>query len=273
MTGRTAGRVGLVALAAVAVVWFAYDLRALSLDAQGQAEARVAHRVPQVARALSLFAQAARGNADPTPRIDEARFLLSLHRTSQAADTLSAVVRTNSGNVVAWSLLAAATAGSDLSREAEANRHLFLLFGHPVAYYAAQGVIFSPTGLVSVVPGHVQGHVDGVQVIGRVARFVGWSATVTKTPKVGFSVAPSSDVMILANGRFVAGGTPTIARSDVARFYHVPAARVGFTVDVPVAQLETAGREDRVEVFGSSQGVASRLSISCGSRSTFGCSS
>ena len=80
MTGRIAARVILFVLAAAALAWFAYDVRAVSLDAQGRSEARLAHGAPQVDRALSLFAQAAHGNADPTPRIDEARFLISLGR-------------------------------------------------------------------------------------------------------------------------------------------------------------------------------------------------
>jgi hypothetical protein len=269
-------RVSLLALAALAVAWLAYDLRALSLDSQGRAEARVARGAPQVERALSHFADAARGNADPTPRLDEAKFLISLGRTRQAAGVLGAVVRTNPGNVLAWSLLASATATSDPSRAAEADRQLNLLFGHPVVYYVAQGIIFSPTGVVQVVPARDVGAVDSVRVVGGVARFVGWSATLTNKPGAGKSLVPSANVVVLADGRFVAGGAPTIAGPAAARALsrslQVPVGRVGFSIDAPAALLEPGGRKARIQVFGSSGSVASQLAITCNPRPlAFGC--
>jgi hypothetical protein len=275
ITGITA-RVGLAALAVVAVAWLAYDLRALSLDAQGRAQARVARSTPQVERALSLFADAARGNADPTPRIDEARFLLSLGRTRQAVGVLDTVVHTNPGNVLAWSLLASSTAASDPRRAAEAVRQLRLQFGHPFVYYVAQRTIFSPTGVIQVVPGQVIGGVDTERVIGRVARFVGWSATLTKKPGGGVNVVPSADILILADGRFVAGGAPTMARPDLerslSRFVHASVTGVGFTIDAPLALLYARGRKARIQVFGSAGGVASLLPIKCSPQpQVFGC--
>ena len=50
-------------------------------------------------------------------------------------------------------------------------------------------------------------------------------------------------------------------------------AQVGFAIDVPVAELETAGRKDLVQIFGSSLGVASLLPLNCSPRpEAFGCS-
>ncbi len=261
----------LVVLAAAVLTWLAYDLRGLSLDAQGRAEARVAHGLPQANRALALFAQAARGNLDPSPRIDEARFLLSLGRTTQAVDVLNAIVRTNPGNVVAWSLLASATAGNDPGREAAANEQLFSLFGHPFVDYAAQGTVFSPDGPAVYVPGRVDGRVESVRRVGSVVRFVGWAAAVTRSGQT-VSVIPAAQVLILTDGRFSAGGTPTSARPDVARVFSVPVARAGFTVDVPAAQL-AAGSKDQVQVFATLPGVASRLPVNCSPQpQAFGCS-
>jgi hypothetical protein len=276
MIGRISARLALLALAALAIAWFAYDLHALSLDARGRAAAGVAQSAPQVQRALSQFADAAHLNADPTPRIDEARFLLSLGRTRQAAGVLNAVVHANPGNVLAWSLLASATTASDPARSAEANKQLRLLFGHPVVEYVAEGTIFAPTGVLQVVPGRAAGRVDRVRIAGKVARFVGWSAALNNRPGGGLFVTPSEDVLILANGRFVAGGSPTLQRPDVSRslsqLFHGLVPRIGFTIDVPVALLGTNGRKARIQVFGSSGSVASPLAIQCSpTPQAFGC--
>ncbi len=273
MSRRVAGRAALVAVALVVIGSLAYDLRALSLTAQGSAEARIARSPTQVTRALSLFAQSALDNADPTPRIDAARFLISLGRTHQAADVLDAIVRTNPGNIVAWSLLAAATARTDRGREAQANQQLFRLFGHPVVSFAAQKTIFSPIGVLTVADGQVQGAVDTVRITGRVAQFSGWSAVISKSGP-GVSVIPSMQVLILAGGRFIAGATPTLERPDVAHSYRVTAAPVGFAIAVPVRELESAGRPVGVQIFGTSPGVASKLQVICRARAqAFGCGS
>lgn len=272
MIGRTSARVGLVALAAVAVAWLAYDLRALSLDAQGRATAKVARRPAQVDRALSLFAQAARGNADPTPRINEAKFLLTLGRTRQAVDVLGTVTRANPGNVVAWTLLETATAATDPPHAANANQQLRSLFGHPVGLSYTQPSIRTPSGVVEVAPGHVQGQVEGVRVIGQVAQFEGWSAAVTTGAGGRSSVVPAEYILIVSDSRLVAASAPTDFRRDVAKAYGVPIARVGFTINVPTALLERAGRKAGVQVFGSLKGVASQLPISCRpKRQAFGC--
>jgi Tetratricopeptide repeat len=272
MTGRTAARVGLVAVAAVAVAWLAYDLRALSLDAQGHAAANVARRPAQVDRALSLFAQAARGNADPTPRINEAKFLLSLGRTRQAVDVLGTVTRANPGNVQAWTLLASATVASDPRRFAEANQQLRALFGHPVGSSYQLSSILTPHGVVEVSPGQVKGQVDGVRAIGPVAQFEGWSAAVTERPGGGSSLVPAEEILILSDSRLVASSAPTGARRDVARAYSAPIARVGFTINVPIAMLERAGRRADVEVLASLNGTASELPVNCHPRrQAFGC--
>jgi hypothetical protein len=272
MIAHRAARVGLAALGAVAVAWLAYDLRALSLDAQGHAAANVAHRPAQVDRALSLFAQAARGNADPTPRINEARFLLTLGRTRQAADVLGTVARANPGNVQAWTLLATATATTDPGRAAEANQQLRSLFGHPAGLSYTQPSIITPTGVVEVAPERVLGQVESVRVIGQVAQFEGWSAAVTKGPGGRSSLVPPQDILLVSDSRLVTTSAPTDFRRDVAKAYGAPIARVGFTINVPTALLERAGRKAGVQVFGSLQGVASELPISCRpKRQAFGC--
>ena len=273
MSRRIAGRAALVALALIVIVPLAYDLRALSLDAQGSAQARVARNPGQVSRALSLFSQSARENPDPRPRVDAARFLISLGRTREATSILNAVVHTNPGSIVAWSLLAEATVRTDRKREAQANQQLFGLFGHPVVYFPATKAIFSPIGVLTVAGGQVRGAVDTVRITGSVARFTGWSAVTSKS-RGGVSVTPSMQVLVLAGGRFIAGATPTLERPDVAHFYRVTAAPVGFTIAVPVRELGSARSPVGVQVFGISPGVASQLPVICSPRAqAFGCGS
>jgi hypothetical protein len=268
MIGRTAARVGLVVLAALAAAWLAYDLRAVSLDAQGRAEARVAHRASQVDRALSLFAQAAHANADPTPRIDQARLLLAIGRTGQAADVLDGVVRTDPGNVQAWSLLASATATSEPRRAAQADDQLRVLFGHPVIYNARQGWMLTGAGVVYIGPG-VIGRVESVRVTGSVAQFSGWLATATKPPGSPSSVGPADELLIVSGGRLVGGGLPTVTRPDVWRalsaFLRASTAPegLGFRIYVPLALLNRVGRKTDLHVFGISRGIASELPINC----------
>jgi hypothetical protein len=172
--------------------------------------------------------------------------------------------------------LASSTAASDPRRAAEADRQLRLQFGHPFVYYVAQRTIFSPTGVLRVDAGQVAGGVDLVQVIGSIARFVGWSATLTSVPGGGLNVVPSAEVLILANGRYVAGGAPTMARPDISRslsrLLHAPVARVGFTIDAPLALLYARGRKARIQVFGNSGSVATQLPVKCSPRpQAFGC--
>jgi hypothetical protein len=268
MIGRTAARVGLVVLAALAAAWLAYDLRAVSLDAQGRADARVAHRESQVDRALSLFAQAARANADPTPRIDQARLLLAIGRTGQAADVLDRVVRTNPGNVQAWSLLESATATSDPRRAAQAENQLRVLFGHPVIYNPLQGWMLTGAGVAYIGPG-VIGRVESVRVTGSVAQFSGWLATATKPPGSPWSVGPADEILIVSDGRLVGGGLPTVTRPDISRaiseFLRASTAPegLGFRIYVPLALLKRVGRKADLHVFGISQRIASALSILC----------
>jgi hypothetical protein len=260
MIGRVAARVALVAVAAVAVAWLAYDLRALNLDAQGRAEAGVARDPSQVNRALSLFSRAAHGNADPAPRIDEANFLLRIGQTAKAAGVLNAVARANPGNLVAWSLLLSATPASD-PRHAKAAHKLTLLFGHPAGYSAQQQTISLPRGSIEVVPGRFIGLVDNVPVVGGVAVFVGFAV-------------PPVEIMIVSDGRIVATGTPTRARPDVPEASSVPGARVGFGIAVPLRLLEQNGHKDHVEVLAGAQGIASQLPVSCSPiPQGFGCGS
>lgn len=269
MTRGIAARVGLVVLALLAASWLAYDLRAVSLDAQGRAAARVAQGFPQVNHALSLFAQAARGNADPTPRTDQARLLLAVGRTRQAVDVLDGVVRTNPGNLQAWSLLASAAAASDPRRAAQADDQLRILFGHPVVYRAGQGSILTPSGVVAVVPGRIIGTVESTRVTRAVTHLAGWSAVTTKQVGGGWTVMSADEILIISAGRLIGGGLPTVTRPDISRavsaFLHLAVAPegLGFAIDVPRALLKRVGGKADLHVFGISQRIATELSIHC----------
>jgi hypothetical protein len=256
--GRVAGRVALLALSIVAAAWLIWDLRALTLDAHARADARTAQSRAQVAHALSLYSQASRGNADPTPRIDEARFLLALGRTRAASEILSRVVSANPGNLIAWSLLAKSSATTDPPRAAEAAEQLHVLFGHPKGYRIQQASITTPSGVVTVAPQLEVGLVESAGVIGDVAKFEGWALSAQK-------------ILITANGRLVATGVPTGDRPDVARSYHSKNTRLGFTIPVPVSVLESGGRKAAVRAFGSNNRIASQLPVNCRPPQPFGC--
>jgi hypothetical protein len=257
--GRVGGRLALVVLAVAAIVWLAYDLRDLSLNGKGRAQARGAHSAAQVARVLSLYSQATRLNADPTPRIDEARFLLGLGRAQAATRVLNAVVDRNPGNLIAWSLLAKSAAVVDPPRAAEAAGQLRVLFGHPKGYALQQTSITTRGGLVAVAPQLVIGLVETTGIAGKVAKIDGWALDAER-------------ILITANGRLVATGVPNLNRPDVARVYGPRFRLVGFKIPVPLALLEPAGRKAKVAVFASKGNFASQLPVSC--RTTvqeFGC--
>ena len=117
-------RVGLAALCAAAVVWFAVLVHAVALRDDGQA---IANHDPsrlsaaQVARSLSLLQRARAHTPDTEPILDEAALLVRLGRQRQAAPLLETIVRREPENVQAWAVLALATQRLDPARAAQAR--------------------------------------------------------------------------------------------------------------------------------------------------------
>jgi hypothetical protein len=268
MSGRAAQRLAVVVVAGAVVLWLAHGLRALSLDAQGRDRAPAAggHPSPaQVFDAVSLFTRAARLNADPTPRIDQATLLLRLGRARQAAAVLEGVVRANPGNVRAWTLVAAATAQFDPERSAKASRTLRGLFGQPPGFVSQVEPILTTSGQVlQILPEAVQGQGEASPVVGTNVRFSGWAGSVRDR-------RPASSILVFSNGRLVAAGRPTLLRPDVARAQGAGLARSGFMILVPLRRLQEGGRKARVQVYVTEQRVASPLQFACDRRQDFMC--
>jgi hypothetical protein len=265
--GRTPQRIALVVVAVAAVLWLAHGLRALNLDTQGRDAVRAAGQHPsraQVASAVSRFTRAARLNADPTPKIDQATLFLRLGRVRQAAGLLDGVVRANPGNVRAWTLLASATARVDPERSAEASRALRRLFGQPRGSVSQQEPVLTTSGRVlRVVPEAVDGVIDSSLVLGDRARINGWAGSV----KDGRA---ASSVLVFANGRLVGEVAPRIPRLDVAQAH--PSLRLsGFVIVLPRNLLEAGGKQAKIQVFGIDRQVASRIPFDCSQHQAFGC--
>lgn len=273
-----ASRVALVVLASAAIAWLVHDLTAVVDDVHAQAGARalVQSSQPSARRAaevISQFESAASFNADPTPRIDEARFLLELGRTRMAARVLDGVVQHNSGNVVAWGLLATATAADDPARANQALQRLRALFGHPPDAGAEKGFLLSHNGIVEVARGQVFGLVESAYIFRARVYFIGW-AVVAKTPTNGERPpGPADTILVVAQGRVIATGTPTLPRPSVARqFPGLNNARIGFVVSAPVSQLMNGTTRRRVTLFGAFGSIGAPLSVNCaGSADAFVC--
>ena len=267
MIGRTAQRIGLIVVAAAAALWLVHGVLALNLDTQGRDRVRAAGERPspaQVSGALSSFTRAARLNADPTPKIDQAALLITLGRVRPAATLLEQVVRANPGNVRGWTLLASATVRLDPGRSAEASRALRGLFGQPPGFVSQEEPVLTTSGRVlHIVPKAVVGQVDSTLVLGNQVRFSGWSGSVK-------NAHAASSVLVFANGRLVGDIAPRLPRPDLAGA-HPGLARSGFGIVLPLSSLETGGKPGRIQVFGVDGQVTSPILFDCGQRQDLGC--
>ncbi len=268
MIGRVLPRCALLALAAGAIVWLVHDLRAVVLDAHGRAISNsvLASSSPDsraASRALADFDRAASGNADPSPRLDEARLLIGIGRDREAARILDGVVRGNPGNVVAWDLLANATVGFEPLRAEQALAQLRRLYGRIPGLGIDQGFLLAPDGVREALGGYAIGHVEVVTTSGRSAIFVGWAGVPGQGSRP--PLTPADSILIVVRGQVVFSGRPTVPRADVARTH--PGSRpddLGFELRVPLASLTSHGRTVQGQVFATTGDIASALPIACG---------
>jgi hypothetical protein len=265
--GRIAQRIVLVVVAVAAILWLAHGLRALSLDAQGRDVVRAAGQHPspaQVSRAVSRFGRAARLNADPTPKIDQATLFLRLGRVRQAAGLLDGVVRANPGNIRAWTMLASTTTQSNPRRSVRAFRALRDLFGRPPGRVSPQEPIVTRSGRIfRIVPELVNGTIDSSLALGGEARISGWAGSVKYRRR-------ASLVVVFFNGRLVGEVAPRQFRVDVARSYP-PLARAGFVIQLPLRLLEARGKRGKIQVFGIDRQAASAIPFDCNRHQALGC--
>jgi hypothetical protein len=266
---RLAPRAALVALAAIAVLWFGYGLRALELesDADRKVEGAGALEDPAAIRdARSLLHRAARYNADPTPELDEARLLIRLGRQREAVPLLESVVRSNPGSIAGWALLATATAPLDDRRSTEANGELLKLYGRAHGQPLALGSIRASTGRrYTVTPGSMEGFVDWSSVRGDIVAMAGWA--VDRGHRV-----PAEAVMVVSHGDVVATFRPRGRRADIARDRGAWALRSGFEILVRRRQLIDDEGDLDVHVFAAARGRAAPIGLHCSSgRMDIGC--
>jgi hypothetical protein len=251
----------LVAIAAGAVLWLGHGLRAIHLDAEGNARLQDAGARPDAstaAEARSLFRRAARHNADPTPELDEAALLIRLGRRREAAPLLESVVDANPGSIRGWTLLATATAAFDVGRSTEANGELLKLYGRAQGQPLAAGSIRAANGRrYNVTPPGVRGAVESTLLGAGGALMTGWAASPRHR-------APAEAVMVVSHGRVVATATPRRRRKDIARRFGPGAAQSGWIVSVPRRRLIDRSGDLDVHFFAGIGGQASRIPFHCG---------
>jgi hypothetical protein len=260
-----AGRVVLVVVAAVAVAWLAFELRASDLQEDGVKAGAAAGRPPagpRLEHGLDLLRRAGEHNPDPRPQLDEAALLLAAGRNRLAAGLLEGIVDRNPGNIRGWGLLATATAPLDERRSLEANGELLKLYGRIPGELAA-GVVRSTSGvLYRVTPGHATGVVDRVRRAGNDMVFSGWAGLPAQR-------RPVQEVLIVAHGRVVVATAPNVARPDVS-----PAdggRGTGFRKAVPISALRGKDGQLDAHVLGAGTGAASLLGIDCRRSQALGC--
>ncbi len=268
MTRGLLGRAALVAVALVALACLGIGLRASVLDARGLAKVEEAGDPPRaeaLRSARSLFQRAARRNADPAPELNEAQVLVMLDRDREATRLIEAVLRDNPGNIRAWGLLATATASYDDRRSTQANAELLRLYGRVRGQPLPRGAIRSTSGrLYSIVPGRFNGVIDASEITGDRVLFNGWATGVERRGPL--------EVIVVSNGRVVAGALASRPRPDIARKYGARLLRSGFKFAVPLSRLEEVDGQRRVVLFGGSAGQASPIWPNCANeRQAVGC--
>jgi hypothetical protein len=255
-----AARALLVAIAAGAALWLGHGLRAIHLDAEGNARLQGSGARPDAATAAearSLFRRAARHNADPTPELDEATLLIRLGRPREAVPLLESVLRANPGSIRAWGLLATATARFDPGRSTEANGELLKLYGRAQGQPLGAGSIRAGNGRrYSIAPQAVLGAVDSSLTRRGVALLTGWAAS----PRHRL---PAEAVIVLSHGRVVATVAPRERRMDIARRFGPGVARSGWIAPVPRRRLTDEHGDVDVHVFAGVRGQASPIPFSC----------
>lgn len=264
-----AARAGVVVVALAAVAWLGYGLRVLHLEAQGGAAAKTTTgTAPSAAaadRARALYRRAARANADPTPRIDEAALLLGRREPRAAGSLLEGVVRSNPGNLRAWAMLASAAQSYDVARATRAARSLLALYGDlrtppyvpSVVHFDGRAYRSTPTTLV--------GAVERATLRGASVVITGWAANGARKRSLRLVAA-------LGLGEVVATARPDRVRPDVDRDRGAQLGPTGFTITVPLGAMLAGGMGPTVTVVALDGGLATPLPLFCDvTPRNFGC--
>jgi predicted Zn-dependent protease len=121
-------RVGLVVVAAAAIVWLGLGLRASRLEARGIALATSNPSPAGVAAARKALIDAESNNADTRPLVLQGELFIFARQPRRAIGPLQEVVRREPANFDAWRLLAnAATAAGDRALAARARARTLAL--------------------------------------------------------------------------------------------------------------------------------------------------
>jgi hypothetical protein len=127
----------------------------------------------------------------------------------------------------------------------------------------------STSGLTTNVPrpapGRVAGSVEASQILGNTAQFCGWAAN-AKDHQVG------QLVLVYSDGHLVGAAKPTISRPDVMRGLGLVGENSGYSLDVPLSEVQHGTKEAKVELVAIERDAASILPFACGQRiHDFGC--
>ncbi len=105
-----------------------------------------------------------------------------------------------------------------------------------------------------LVPGRIEGYVEGSVAVGRRLRIRGWAASPLENQA-------ADAVLVFAGSVFVGAVKPTTPRPDVMAKYHRAVLTSGFNVELTAPR----GRATDLRFFGLAHGFASRLSVGCAS--------
>ena len=133
------------------------------------------------------------------------------------------------------------------------------------ARLSADSVRLGVTNL-PLLSGGNRGAVEGSQVVGHSATFTGWAGDPERHQA-------ARQVLVFADGRAVGAAPPTVARPDVAEGLDAGFARSGFSLSVPLEDLQSETRRFRIQLVAVGADKAWTLPYLCGTQvpQDFGC--
>jgi len=108
-----------------------------------------------------------------------------------------------------------------------------------------------------LVPGQTRGAVEGAHVVGHSATFTGWAGDPERHQA-------ARQVLVFADGRVLGAAPPAVERPDTAELLGTGPAPTGFSLTVPLEQLQSATRRFRVQLVAVGSDKAWVLPYLCG---------